>query len=130
MKSQIIIISIFILYLAGCSNNSTSIVTDNNVYSVKVTNDTLSISAVTTNYSNSQDIDLFFSVDTVKLNLSVAGYSSGSAMFKLLKDTTVIYSKSLDTSVQSIQQLITPRPNIARMNLSNYKGTVSILVTK
>jgi len=131
MKIQIYIQVLFLFsLLIGCQDNSTSVNNNNNVYVVRSVNDTLSISAVTTNYTNSQDIDLYFSVDTVKLNLSVAGYSGGIGTFKLLTDTTVIYSKDLNTNIQSVQQLITPMPTVARISLSNYKGTVSILVTK
>ena len=120
--------SILFLY-AGCSN-TTDVTNNNNVFVTRSVNDTLIVSAVTTNYSVNQDIEMYFSVDTVKLSLGVSGYSSGNGIFKLYEDTTLLYSKDLNTNVQAVQQLVPGKPTKANVSLTNYKGTVSISVTK
>jgi len=124
-----IFISALLLLYAGCSN-TTDVTNNNNIFSTRSVNDTLSISAVTTNYSVNQDLEMYFSVDTVKLLLGVAGYSNGNGNFKLYEDTTLLYSKDLNTNIQSVQQLIPGKPTKANVTLSNYKGTVSISVTQ
>ncbi len=130
MKPIFLLLPFFVLVLIiGCSN-STDVTNNNNVISTRSVNDTLSISSVTTNYSSSQDIELFFSVDTVKLSLGVSGYGSGSGNFKIFEDTTVVYSKDLGSNIQAVQQIIIARPTKATINFSNYKGTTAILLTR
>jgi hypothetical protein len=130
MKSIIILFISLILFLyAGCSN-TTDVTNNNNVFVTRSVNDTLSISAVTTNYTVNQDLEMYFSVDSAKLFLGVAGYTSGSGNFKLYKDTTLLYSKDLNTNIQAVQQVVPGKPTKANVTLSNYKGTVSISVTR
>ncbi len=130
MKTLILLLSIFSLaIITGCSN-STDVTNNNNIISTRSVNDTLSISSVTTNYSTTQDIELFFSVDTVKLSLGVTGYGSGSGNFKIYEDSTVVYSKDLGSNIQAVQQIIISRPTKANITFSNYKGTTAILLTR
>ena len=124
-----LIISILVFIYAGCSN-TTDVANNNNIISTRSVNDTLTISAVTTNYNSNQDIDLYFSVDTVKLMLGVTGYAGGNGNFKLYQDTTVIYTKNLNTNIEAVQQLIAGKPTKANISFTNYKGTVGISATK
>lgn len=128
LKQLFLIPVLFILY-NGCSS-TTEVSNNNNVFSTRSVNDTLTISAVTTNYNVDQDIDVYFSVDTIKLLIGVAGYSSGAGNFKLYKDTVLLYSKDLNTNMQAVQQLLPGKPTKANISLTNYRGTVSISATR
>jgi hypothetical protein len=130
MKSIItLLVVILVLINAGCSNTN-DVTNNNNIFSTRSVNDTLAISVVTTNYSTIQDIEMYFSVDTVKIMLGVTGYTSGNGNFKLYEDTAVIFTKDLNTNIQAVQQLIAGKPTMANINLTNYKGTVGISVTR
>lgn len=130
MRTNIFIFLAFLFsFLPGCSDSS-SVVNNTNVISTKSVNDTLAVSITATNYTHDEDINLLFSVDTVKLSLSIVGYGSGYGMFKIFKDTNTVYSKDLSSNVQSIQLLLPARPTKASITLSNYKGNASILLTR
>ena len=129
MKYILTISLFFLLYfLSGCSN--TTVDTNNNSISTRSVNDTLAIALSATNYSGSQDIEMYFSVDSVKLSLAVTGYGSGSGSFKLYEDTALVYSKDLSSNNISEQKVLFTRPTKAAINFSGYKGNASILVTQ
>ena len=119
-----------ILHFTGCSNDETVVNNNTNVVSVRSVNDTLAISISATNHNYSQNIQLYFSTDTVKLNMSVNGYGSGNGQFKLLRDTNVIFSKDLNSTYSISQEVFPGPPTNAVIELQNYKGNAGILVSK
>jgi hypothetical protein len=132
MKTGILfVISFCILIISGCKDDSTSIINEYNNVNIRSVNDTLAISISTTNHNYSNNnIELVFSVDTVNLSMSVSGYGSGSGFFKVLHDTNTVISKDLGSNFQSSERLYTGAPTKAILNLTNYKGNASILLTK
>jgi hypothetical protein len=122
MKAILSLLTIFVLVIGGCSDNSTSTSNESNTVNV------WSIS--TTNHTYNDTIQLAFSVDTVNFYISVSGYGGGSGSFKVLRDTALVINKDLGTNYSGSQRLNTGIPTKAIINLASYKGNASILLTK
>jgi hypothetical protein len=130
MKAILSLLTIFVLVIGGCSDNSTSTSNESNTVNVWNTNDSLGISISTTNHTYNDTIQLAFSVDTVNFYISVSGYGGGSGSFKVLRDTALVINKDLGTNYSGSQRLNTGIPTKAIINLASYKGNASILLTK
>ena len=131
MKISIVtFLTLFAVYIAGCSDNSTSTSNNYNSVSIRSVNDTLAVSISTTNHTYNDTVQLAFSVDSVNFSISVSGYGGGSGLFKVLHDTNTTITKDLSTNYQSTERIYTGIPTNAIIQLVNYKGNASILLTK
>lgn len=131
LKALIISIAIFALIgFNGCSDETTSSSSTYNSVSVRSVNDTLAVSITATNHNYDQDIALAFSADTVNLYMAVSNTGSGNGLFKILKDTSTIFSKDISTNFTISELIYTGPPTNAHITLQNYKGNASILLTK
>ncbi len=132
MKTGILlVISFCIMIISGCDDDLTTNIYEYNTVNIRTVNDTLAINISTTNHNfSNNDIELVFSVDTVNLSMSVSGYGSGSGFFRVLHDTSTVISKDLGSNFQSSERIYTGAPTRATLNLTNYKGNASILLTK
>ncbi len=130
-RASLIIALTYLIFLTGCSDNSTSSSSSSSDYvSIRSVNDTLAISISATNHNYSQNIALVFSADTVNLYMAVSGTGSGSGLFAILRDTNTIFSKDLNSNFTISQQVYSGPPTSASLTLQNYKGNASILLTK
>jgi len=131
MKINISLLLAFcFILLAGCSDETTTPTNEYNSVSIRSVNDTLAISISTTNHNYNQTIPVVFSVDTLKLNILVSNYGSGSGLFKIMRDTTALFTKDLNSNFGSSQQLTLGTLTDAVITLQNYKGNANILLTK
>ena len=123
---------IILLFIAGCAEVTIPTITEtgNNNISVRTVNDTLAVSIASTNHNYFQNIQLSFSVDTAKLNMCVFHHSSGTLLFTILRDTTVIFSRAMNSTFSISQQIFSGPPTNAVISLQNYSGNASILLTK
>lgn len=118
-----------VIFFAGCGKDETIINNNTNVVSVRSVNDTLAVSISATNHNYSQNIQLNFSADTVKLYMSVNGSGSGNGQFRILSDTNIIFSKDLNSTYTISQTVFSGPPTDAVIDLQDYKGYATILLT-
>jgi hypothetical protein len=132
MKIYIFILMPFLLFLnAGCKDEtSTSVSSNTNNVSIRSVNDTLAISIAATNHNYNDTFQLVFSVDTVNLYMAVNGYGGGSGLFKVFRDTNTVISKDLTLNFTTSERIFTGIPTKAVLELTNYKGNASILLSK
>jgi hypothetical protein len=132
MKTVILVfLLVCTICVGGCSDDSTSSSSSSyNSVSIRSVNDTLAISISATNHNYSQNIQLAFYVDTLNLYMSVNGFASGNGLFKILRDTSIIFSKDLNSNFSISQQVFYGPPTNAIITLQNYKGNASILLTR
>jgi hypothetical protein len=127
----VIFLALNLLLLSGCSDETTSISSfSNNNVNIRSVNDTLAINISATNHNYDQNIALIFSVDTVNVYMSVSGTGTGSGYFRVLKDTSTVYFKDINTNINLSEKIYTGPPTNAIINLQNYKGNANILLTK
>ena len=126
----LLVISFSIMIISGCDDDTITNTNEYNKVDIRSVNDTLAISISTTNHNYNQTIPVVFSVDTLKLSMSVSGYGSGNGLFKIMRDTTALYSKDLNSNFNSSQQLSLGTLTDAVITLQNYKGNANILLTK
>ena len=131
MKTLIIlVISFCMLIISGCKNDTTTNTYEYNTVNIRSVNDTLAISISTTNHNYNQLIPVVFTVDTLKLSMLVSGYGSGNGLFKIMNDTTALFTKDLNSNYSISQQLTLGTLTDAVLSLQNYKGNASILLTR
>jgi len=131
---RIVTISLLALYflsIAGCKDETTTSTSSNiNNVSVRSVNDTLAISVYATNHNYNDTFQLAFSADTVNLMMSVSGYGAGTGFFKVFRDTSTVILKDLGSNYSSSERIFTGIPTKAVLQLTNYKGNASILLSK
>lgn len=128
-----VILTIFLICficLVGCSDDTSSSSSNYNSVNIRSVNDTLAISISTTNHNYNQTIPVLFSVDTLKLMMLVNGYGSGNGQFKIMRDSTALFSKDLNSNYQISEHLVLGTLTDAVLILQNYKGNANILLTK
>lgn len=131
MKINIFLLSAFcFVLLAGCSDESITPTNEYNSVNIRSVNDTLAIGVSTTNYNYNLTIPVVFSVDTLKLSMSVSSYGSGNGLFKIMRDTAALFTKDLNSNFNSSQLLSLGTLTDAVITLQNYRGNASILLTK
>jgi hypothetical protein len=118
------------MIISGCGDDSTSNSYEYNNVSIRSVNDTLAISISTTNHNYNQTIPVVFSVDTLKLSMLVSGYGSGNGLFKIMNDTTALFTKDLNSNFSISQQLTLGTLIDAVLTLQSYKGNANILLTR